>query len=241
MVIDIVLVILFLIAVLWGIHKGGVKIIASLVSLVLALVLAYAFAGTIGEYIKGTSFGNSIQNAIETKIMGEENKQPEKNDEENKDVNIYNEEQVTENKTEVDINKEDESTIDKIEGAIDNKVDEIVNDGKEALATKIVSTTFYGIGFILTFLGVKLILFIAFLIVELIFKLPVLKMFNKLLGGALELVLMLVRIWIVLGLINFVAPLEFMSKVVNIINGSVITKLLYENNIIVTLIMGKII
>ena len=32
-----------------------------------------------------------------------------------------------------------------------------------------------------------------------------------------------------------------MSKVVNIINGSVITKLLYENNIIVTLIMGKII
>lgn len=236
MVIDIVLVILFLIAVLWGIHKGGVKIIASLVSLVLALVLAYAFAGTIGEYIKGTSFGNSIQTAIENKIMGETNKQPEINDE----VDIYNEEQF-ENKTKVDINKQESSPIDKIEGAIDNKVDEIVNDGKEALATKIISTTFYGIGFILTFIGVKLILFIVFLIVELIFKLPVLKTFNKLLGGALELVLMLVRIWVVLGLINFVAPLEFMSKVVNIINGSVITKLLYENNIIVTLIMGKII
>lgn len=222
MIIDIVLVIIFVVAVLWGMHKGGVKIIASLVSLVLALALAYAFAGTIGEYIKGTGFGSSIQTAIETKIMGEENKVPEINDE----VDIYNEEPLVENK---------------IEGAIDNKVDEIVNDGKEALATKIISTTFYGIGFILTFIGVKLILFIAFLIVELVFKLPVLKLFNKLLGGGLELVLMLIRIWIVLGLVNFIAPLEFMGKVVNIINGSVITKLLYENNIIVTLIMEKII
>lgn len=236
MVIDIILVIFFVIAVIWGIHKGGVKIIASLISLLVALVLAYAFAGTIGEYIKGTSFGNSIQDAIETKIIGDNNKSPEINDH----VDIYNEEQFTETKTPVNNNK-DESAIQKIEGVIDNKVDEIVNDGKEALAAKIVSTTFYGIGFILTFIGVKLILFIVFLIVEFIFKLPVLKAFNKLLGGALEFVLMLVRIWIVLGLVNFMAPLEFMGKVINIIDGSVITKLLYENNIIVTLIMGKII
>ena len=52
MVIDIILVILIIIAALWGAHKGGVKIIASIASFVIAFVLAYFLASTVGEYIK---------------------------------------------------------------------------------------------------------------------------------------------------------------------------------------------
>ena len=168
------------------------------------------------------NFGSAIQNAIETNIVGEEEKG---NTSQEDAVEIV----------------EDQTVIDKMEDKLNEKVDQVVTEGKEALTEKIIATTFYGIGFLITFIGVKITLFIAFAIVEFIFKLPVLNAFNKLVGGILEVVLMLAKLWMVLGLISFIAPLDFMQKVVELINGSVITKLLYDNNIIVTLIIGKII
>lgn len=220
MIIDVILVVAFLVAAIWGAHKGGIKIIASLVSFVLAFVLAYTLAGTVGEYIKGTSFGESIEQAIETRILNTEKEEVEPNEESD---------------------LQDTDAVTKIEEAIGEKVDEVVSESKEALANKIVEYVFVGIGFLATFIGIKLILFIIFLIIELIFKLPVLKAFNKLTGGILEVVLLLLKVWILLGLISFAAPLDFMQRVIELINGSLITKALYEYNIIVSLIIGKII
>ena len=217
MILDIILVSLFLVAIIWGGHKGGVKIIAGLVSFVLAFVLAYTLADSVGGYIRETSIGLKIENVIEARITNRE-EQPE------------NSELVEETKVDA---------ITKIEDILENKVDDIVNEGKNEIAKKISSAVFYGIGFLITFIGVKLVLFIVFLIIGAVFKLPILKTFNKLVGGILEVVLMLFKVWIILGLISFVAPLDFMQGVIEIINESTITKLLYEYNIIVTLIIGK--
>lgn len=225
MIIDVILVALFLVAAIWGAHKGGVKIIASLVSFVLAFVLAYTFASAVGDYVKETSFGAVIEQAIETRILN-------KVDEETQ-TDVTEESEITES------NNTD--AIGKIEEMLGNKVDEIVSDNKEALADKIIGAVFYGIGFLSTFIAVKLVLFIVFVVIELIFKLPVLNTFNKLIGCVLEVVLMLLKVWLVLGLISFIAPLDFMQSVIELINQSVIAKVLYEHNIIVNLIIGKII
>lgn len=217
MVIDIIIVAIFIIAAIWGAHKGAIKIIASLGSFILAFALAYTLAGTVGDYIKSTEIGNKIEQAIETRIVSE-------NNEETSDEKI-----------------EETDAIGKIEQMLGDTIEESIANNKEALTEKIVGYVFVAIGFLTTFVVVKLVLFIAFAIIELVFKLPVLKTFNKLTGCVLELVLMLLKIWIVLGIISFIAPLEFMTQPIELLNESVITKALYDHNIIVNLIIGRII
>jgi len=222
---DIILVILLVATAIWGAYKGGIKIIASLVSFVLAFVLAYTLANTVGNYVRNTSFGSVIEQAVETRILD--------NKEDMTDDNDINNDEIKE--------EENADAIAKIEQAVGDKVEEVISQNKELLAEKIINAVFYGMGFLLTFIAVKLALFIIFLVVELIFKLPVLKSFNRIAGCVLELLLTVIKVWMVLGLISFMAPLEFMQGVTNLIGESVITKLLYEHNIIVSLIIGKII
>jgi len=228
MILDIILIALFLVAIVWGAHKGGVKIIAGLASFILAFVLAYTLADNVANYIQGTSIGIKIEDAIESRIINNEEQGLEDSEQNNGLIEEIQEKDETQT-----------DAITKIEEALGNKVNDVVNDGKELVGEKVVGAVFYGIGFLTTFIGVKIVLFIVFLIIGVIFKLPILKTFNKLIGCILEVVLMLFKVWIVLGLISFIAPLDFMQSVIELINQTVITKLLYEHNIIVSLIIGK--
>ena len=78
------------------------------------------------------------------------------------------------------------------------------------------------------------------LILNTVIKLPVLDTLNGVLGLGAAVILMAVRIMILLTIIYFVSPLEIIQPVINYINTSCITKLLYENNIIVNILGRKL-
>ena len=109
------------------------------------------------------------------------------------------------------------------------------------LFKSILEYVFWGIGFAITFILARLILFIAQNIIEKVFDLPVLKTFNNLAGLIASVVIFLIEVSIIFAIIESLSGLEFMSKLVNTIQSSVITKWLYDHNIITNIILKKII
>lgn len=115
----------------------------------------------------------------------------------------------------------------------------ILNESE--LVNKIVDYVFIGIGFAIVFIATKLILWIAFKIIESIFELPVLKTFNKLGGVIVSVLLFVLEISIVLAILKSLSTLSFVRGVIEIIQSSVIIKPIYENNIFANLILSKLI
>ena len=97
------------------------------------------------------------------------------------------------------------------------------------------------ISFILAFVLVKIVLLIVFFVLQKIFELPVLKSFNKLGGISVQVILTLLKISLVLAVLNFMSPMEFIQGIIAKIDSSVITKILYNHNIIADIILKKVI
>ena len=134
-----------------------------------------------------------------------------------------------------EIKNEDQSTVISI-------VQEKLNiEAEETIVEKIIDYVFTGIGFVVVFVATRIVLWIAQKIVESIFDLPVLKTFNKLGGVIASVALFLIEISILLAVVKSVSTLTFMNSVVNFIESSVITKALYDHNIITNLILSRII
>ena len=114
-------------------------------------------------------------------------------------------------------------------------------ENEQAVVEKIIQYVFIGIGFVSVFVVTRLVLWIAQKILENIFELPVLKMFNKLGGVIASAVLFVIEVSIILAIIKSVSALAFMNTVINFIQSSVIIKALYDHNIVTNLILSKII
>ena len=110
----------------------------------------------------------------------------------------------------------------------------------QLLSDKVVSYVFTGIGFITIFILARIVLWIAEKILESIFELPVLKTFNKLGGVIIAGALMIIEISIILAVIKSMSTLTFMTGIINVINNSVIVKILYAHNIVTNLFMNII-
>lgn len=213
MVLDIIIIVLVIGAVILGNKKGFIKIASGLVTFLIAFVIAYIFANNVADYIRyDTGVGNKIEQSISTSIssaLDKENKEDK---------------------------KEETSKLSEMFG---DKINEIVESNKDNTSVVITNYAFTGIGFVATFVVVKLVLIVATIMLDGVFNLPVLKSFNKLGGIIASVILLLLKIWIVLAIIHFVSPMEFMQGIVKAIDSSVITSMLYDHNILVTLISTK--
>jgi len=140
-----------------------------------------------------------------------------------------------------------------IEGAISDKLEtveknETINMLQEKLNFKnvtelkenITNYAYTGVGFIIVFVVSRIILWIVQKVFEKIFDLPVLKTFNKLGGIIAATVLFVIEVSTILAVIKSLSTLQFMTSVIRFIESSVITKLLYDHNIVASLILSKI-
>ncbi len=218
MIIDITLILIIAIATFIGYKKGFVKVIIKLTTLVLAIVLAFILQGSVSKFIgENLGFKNTISTAIESKLVGFT-----KSDEEG-----------TKKENQIPIL---DKTINNINKAADEEKQSIIKSSSSKIADFVVK----GMSFIVIFLVVAITMGIIGLILNTVVELPVLKTLNGLFGGITEFVLMLFRIFIVLAIISFLSPLELLSNVVDYINASCITRWLFENNIIVSIIGRKL-
>ncbi|MBQ8042548.1 MAG: CvpA family protein [Clostridia bacterium] len=111
---------------------------------------------------------------------------------------------------------------------------------EKAVVSNIVSYVLTGLGFVSVLIVVRIVLWIVQKILESIFELPVLKTFNKLGGVITSSVLFIIEVSIILAVIKSISTIAFMTRIVNIIQSSVITRVLYDHNIFTHLILSKI-
>ena len=85
---------------------------------------------------------------------------------------------------------------------------------------------------IIVFITVKIILLFFRFIGDLISKLPLIKQFNTAGGFIYGLLKGFIIIYVVLALITILSPIVNLNNIINLINSSIITNIMYNNNII---------
>ena len=216
MIIDIVLILVIVLSAFIGYKKGFVKVIVKLGTFLIALVLAFLLQSSVAKFIgEDIGFKNTISTTVQNKLSD------------------YAKSKEYDKKTDI---KMLEKTIDEINSAAEENKAEVIQKWANNIADFILK----GLSFIIIFFTVAIVMGILSLILNTVIKLPVLDTLNGVLGLGAAVILMAVRIMILLTIIYFVSPLEIIQPVINYINTSCITKLLYENNIIVNILGRKL-
>lgn len=118
--------------------------------------------------------------------------------------------------------------------------EDLVKENVESISNNVTKFIFKGISFIAVFIITLIIMYIISMILNLVFELPILNSINKiggLIGGVIK---GLISIFLIFAIIKFLEPIGFVTPVTNYINSSIISKYLYDMNLIVLLIKGNL-
>lgn len=95
-----------------------------------------------------------------------------------------------------------------------------------------------GIAIILAWILIKIVLSIGVGILDLVSKLPLIKTANQLAGGVVGVIKGVFIVWLGCLVVPFLILIPNLSQLEYMINQSIITKILYEQNIILQVITG---
>lgn len=213
MILDIVLIIILLISAFIGYKKGLVGVVLSIVSLILSIILAVFLQGTVANYLYSeTGVGTMIESSIKTTIETE-----------------------LENRLNTEVEENKNKFIDMF-----FEPEELATTVVDESANKITMFILKGISFVGIFILVFIICYILRMILNIVFKLPILNSINKVGGVSLNVLKTVFKIWILLAIIYFVSFVPLVDTINNFIDSSVVTKFLYENNIIVNILKSTL-
>ncbi len=208
-VIDLVLIIILAINIFLGYKKGLVNVIfnlcAFLVAMLITIILYRPIAGIVINNTK--LYDNIRQTVLDKGIL-------EKKDDVSQDSS--------------DINKY-------IQVHTYNALTDVQSNSIEAVADSIAINTVNIIVSISLFVVVRILLVFAKTFAGALAELPIIKQFNKLGGVLYGAIVGLVLIYIILTIMFFVVSINGSYDITNAIDSSIITKYLYQNNIILNI------
>ncbi len=210
-VLDIVLLVILLVSLIFGYKKGLIGVAFNLCAFLVALVVTWILYTPITNFvINNTEIDDGIKNEIIEKgvIKTQEN---EVKEEENI-VNKYVQQYVT--------------------NPITNTTNDVIEETAKVVSEKVVAI---GVAIVL-FIVVRLALILLKFVAEIIAKLPVIKQFNKAGGLIYGAIRGMFAIYVVLAIMFFVMSVNNSGMIANMINSSVISKVFYENNLILNII-----
>ncbi len=220
---DILLILVIVLAIFIGYKKGFVDRAVKIASFVIAIVLALLFQSSLTTFI-GDNLGlkpvivNAVQDVIIEYVEKDDSKQ-----------------ESTET-----IKKG--TMLDKALKDISIEAEEKKTEVVIAWSNNIAKVILKGISILSIFILVSLVIGIISIILSTVIKqLPVLKTLNGIGGALLSLVLIIFQIYIIFAIISVLSPFGIVKSIIEIINDTRIIKLLYDNNIIIGLIGGRII
>lgn len=206
---DILLIAILLISIVLGYKKGLINVAFNLCAFIIALIITLVLYKPITNFvIDNTEFDEKIESVIIEKGISND----EKNTTEDGTLNKYIEEYVMK--------------------SVDNTKNEIVKSTATIIAEKIIGI----VVMIALFIVIRILLIFAKAIINGIANLPIIKQFNEL-GGLLYGILRgLVIVYGILTIMFIVISMNNNGVIANSIGTSIISKILYENNIILNII-----
>lgn len=211
-IIDLIVIGLIALSTFLGYKKGliGVafKILSFLIAIVITLILYRPIAGFI---INNTPVAKNIESTIIEKLSSskiEEGQiQKESTDLPNVVVNYINSE---------------------ITKTVNNTKDEIVVNVAKDLSENIIN-----IGVMIAlFIVIRIALIFAKVLLEAVAELPIVKQFNEAGGTIYGILRGVLLVYLILAIISLILPMTDKTSVLGIINNTILTKLLYNNNLI---------
>lgn len=216
-VVDLIIVVILAGCIITGIKKGLTGSIIKLVSFIVALVLAFMLYKPVAATItKNTQIDENIQNTIIQTFSKEKEETP----------GDSSQEQNMPTKFVQDINS-------KIENETTDARNKIVEETAKTTTTTIINI---GSG-IIVFIVARILLVIVSLFAKTITNLPIISQIDKIGGLAYGAVEGMLVIYIVLGLISLTSLIWANNSVVTAVTKSTIASILYNNNIILNILL----
>ena len=219
-IIDIIVILIIALSVFLGYRKGlialAVKLFAVIIALIATLILYKPISALI---INNTNLDENIQNVI----MEKANNQEETND-------------TSLNKETANINSKNETTQ-ATESQEGNIVEQSLEEKILPEVARELSINIINIGvIIILYFVIKIALHFITAIANIVAKIPIIKQFNKIGGIIYGLLRGLLLIYVILLIISFAGEINPENKLHNQINQSLLTKEMYQNNILNILI-----
>ena len=215
MIIDIIIVLIIALCIFAGYKKGLMGVLFKIVSFILALIVALILHGPISNFIINNT---SIDENLETLIINN----------------------IDPNKEVLDENgnlKENTNNSETIQEYITSTIGDVKDNVENAAARSIAITIINIAVLILILLITRIILGVLNIIINIVAKLPIIKQFNTaggLIFGAVE---GLIIVYVLLAICALIAPLFSDLQLINSINSSTLGKLMYDNNILLKIML----
>lgn len=215
MIVDILIVLIIGLCIFAGYKKGLMKVLFKIVSFILALIIALILHGPISNFIINNT---NIDENLETLIIN----------------NIDPNNEVIDENGQL---KENSNNSETIQEYIINSIGDVKENVENAAARSIAITIINIAVLILILLITRIVLGVLNIIIDIVAKLPIIKQFNSaggLIFGAVE---GLIIVYVLLAICALIAPIFSDLQLINSINNSTLGKLMYDNNILLKIML----
>lgn len=207
-----------------GMRVGFIKTVFSLVSLILALILTLWISPMVKNYMNSNEkFYNGMATKIEKMLPFGEDEIAKK-----EQTNAIEELKVP-------------KSIKK--GLLENNTAEsykkmAITSFKQYVSGYLTGVIINSLAFILTFVVILILLWVIFMALDLISKLPLLNQVNKTAGLLAGLLHGLIVVWLFFILLNVFASSQFGQSIMKLVGENEILSIIYNNNILLRFITG---
>lgn len=210
---DIILIAIILLSTFLGYKKGliGVafKIVSFLIAIVITLILYKPVANLIIEY---TPWDEAIETTIYEKLSGTKIEEGEKIEKEQTDLPGI--------------------VVNYINDGIETTVKQAQENVSGIIAKNLTQSIIQILTMITIFVITRLLLLFAKVILEAVAELPVVKQFNEIGGTIYGILRGFIFVLVLLAIASFILPMINQTAPLELIEHSIITKFLYNHNII---------
>ena len=213
-IIDLVLLGVILLCTFLGYKRGLIGVAFKIVSFFIAILVAVVLSGPVSNWImNNTTIAQNMENAIIDRLVDEkaEEKEVDKSD----------------------INNTSQAVVD----YINKQTSEVKNAGIRSAAKDITESAIRVAVIIILYIVTKIILIFFKAIAKALGELPIIKQFNKLGGTIYGILEGLLITYVILAALSLIAPMVKDATVFELINNSIITRFMYNNNIILNILL----
>ena len=211
MLADLILIILMALCIFLGYKRGLIKVAVRLLGFIAALVIALILYTPISNYIiENTEVVPNLKNTIETKLYTKEEKQQE---------------------------IENANIVDNVSKYIEDYTEGIKENTASFAAQQIAVAIVRILTWIGLFIGTRVLMIFIKLFTDTISEIPVIKQFNKAGGTIYGILEGLVIAYAFFAVISLVKPMIGENAISKEIDNSLLCKIMYENNLILNIIL----
>ncbi len=209
MIVDLIILVIIILSIILGRHKGLTVCLVNFFSLIIALVVALLLYKPVGNYfIEKTPIGNNVKEVIKQNIpMSEDEFKVDENSILPKGMKNY-------------INEQAKNANEAKDIAIEN------------VATQLSLEIINIVSFLGIFIIARAILLLVKILSKIINKLPILKQIDHLGGAIVGAVEGIILVYFAFAVISTISPILENTKILEQINNSFVGKMMYDNNII---------